>query len=114
MLKRTAHARTRLVERTEVSNKAPEVLSHCPVDTCTAHPEILDLLPDNSKRGRGHRHNTDLSGPSIALNTQLLRGSGGYGCNGGLPGLRAGFVFAVGTMMGSVDQDALLRFWDRC
>ena len=44
---------------TEVSNKAPEVLSHCPVDNLYAHPEILDLLPDNTKRDGWHRHNTD-------------------------------------------------------
>ena len=37
----------------EVSNKAPVVLSHYPVDNLYAHPEILDLLPDNSKRDVG-------------------------------------------------------------
>ena len=37
----------------EVSSKAPVVLSHYPVDNLYAHPEILDLLQDNSKHDVG-------------------------------------------------------------
>lgn len=104
LLKRTAYAGTHFVERYQESTaKTLVVFSHYPVDYLYANPEILDLLPDQSKHDivyfGGHRHNTDQNGPSIAPNTQwLVGGGGGYGCDGGQQGFVKGFVWADGTV----------------
>merc|ERR1712136_705178 len=87
----------------ESTAKTLVVFSHYPVDYLYANPEILDLLPDQSKHDivyfGGHRHNTDQNGPSIAPNTQwLVGGGGGYGCDGGQQGFMGGFVWADGTV----------------
>ena len=80
------------------------VFFHYPVDYLYANLEFLDLFPDNSKRDEGTDTIRIRVGPSIALNTQLLRRQWRPRLQRWLTGLRAGFVCAVGTMTGSVDE----------